>query len=213
MLNKVSNINTRNIIQTEKISPLKYIRENSFVPKADSDSASFSPAMELLKILDWDTYKMEYPAKNKLVLTFSIEGLEFHTSFNTDTLNTLSVLNYEIYNRAITGDCSVFFRNKFSSSDISDHPTKRKLVGLHQLFVRIAVYEKEISGDVLNEYSFIKNLLSDNAHNINSDFSFINNSLINFLNKLLKSNINKASLICPEEEDPFILLKVKFTKT
>ena len=209
MLNKISNITPLNNGSKESLSQVKHYRENPLIHESLADSASFSPAMELLKILKWDSYKMEYPAKNKLSLIFSIDGLEFHTSLNVDTLDTLSVFNYEVYYRELIGESSVFFRVRLNQSALSNILTKRKLYGLHELFKDIAVHEKDTTEELFNESAFLNNLVSGLAGNINSDLSFINNSLIYFLNILLKLNFNKSNMILPDEENFFILLKIK----
>jgi len=212
MLNKISNIALQSNVSKENLSWTKHIRENSSLHESSVDSASFSPAMELLKVLEWDNYKMEYPAKSKLSLKFTIEGLEFNTYFNTDTLDILSVINYEVYKREISGESAAFFRVRLNRSGVSETLVKRKLKGLHELFQKISEYENEISDELINESSFLNNIVSGIAQSINSDFSFINNSLIYFLNKLLKMNINKESLLYPDDEDFFVLLKVKIRK-
>jgi hypothetical protein len=209
MLNKISNIALQNNNAKDNLPWTKSIREKSLLPGSTKDSASFSPAMELLKVLEWDIYKMEYPAKNKLNLKFSIQGLEFHTSVNPDTLDTLNVFNYEIYNREVTGNTAAFFRVNFNRFGISNNLEKRKLKGLLELFQKIAVSENDITEEILNENSFLNDLVSGIAENINADLAFINNSLIYFLNKLLKMNFTNERKINPPEENFFILLKVK----
>jgi len=212
MLNKISNIALQSNVSKENLSWTKHIRESSSLHESSIDSASFSPAMEFLKVLEWNNYKMEYPAKNKLSLKFTIEGLEFNTNFNTDTLDTLSIINYEVYKREISGECAAFFRVKLNRSGVTETPVKRKLKGLHELFQQISEYKNDISEELINESSFLNSIVSGIAQNINSDFSFINNSLIFFLTKLLKININKENLLYPSEEDFFVLLKVKIKK-
>jgi len=209
MLTKISNIVLQNNTLKDNPPWANSLRENSFLHGSNRDSASFSPAMELLKVLEWDIDKMEYPSKNKLCLKFIIQGLEFHTSLNIETLDTLSVFNYEVYYREVTGAISVLFRVNLNRSIISDTLIKRKLKGLYELFQKIAESEKKTSEDLFNESDFLNNLVSGIAENINTDLSFINNSLIYFLKKLLKINITKDRMTNAAEDNFFVLLKVK----
>ena len=165
--------------------------------------------MELLKILEWDIDKMEYPSKNKLNLKFSIQKLEFHTSLNLDTLPTLSAFNFEVYNREVTDKTAAFFRVNLNWSGISDTLIKRQLIGLLELFQKIAILKKVTTEELFNESSSLNNLVSGIAESINTDLSFINNSLIYFLNKLLKINFTRERMNSATEENFFVLLKVK----
>ena len=79
MLSRIVNIELHNNQPRESFLMAKN-KENPLLHKNQEDSALFSPAMEFLKILGWNMDKLEYPSKNKLVLKFSVDGLEFHTS-------------------------------------------------------------------------------------------------------------------------------------
>jgi hypothetical protein len=212
MLIKISNITLQNNSLKDNLPWVKPIKENSMLNSSSKDSASFSPAMSILKILEWDIDKVEYTSTNKLNLKFSIQGLEFNTSLNIDTLDTLSVFNYEVFNSEVTSEIAALFRVNLNRSGISDTLIKRKLKGLHELFQKIASFEKETTEDLFNESSVLNNLVSGIAEDINADFSFINNSLIYFLNKLLKISFSKEKIMSVSKENFFILLKVKMKR-
>jgi hypothetical protein len=208
MLSRIVNIDLNNNHPRDNIILAKNFKENPPVHKNPEDSALFSPAMEFLKILGWDMSKLEYQAKNKLNLKFSVDGLEFHTSFNTDTFPTLSYISYEVIKRELSEEIIATFRVKFNRTRYYSQLNKKKLRGIHLFFQNIDS-SKEVSDEILNESSSLNNLVLGIADIINSDFSYINNALMFFLNKLLKLNINKEEISNSVEEDFFVLLKIK----
>lgn len=177
------------------------------------DSFKISPAFDFIKKIGWNISAINLPGNNSVKIIFAVEKFEFHVLINLDLIFNLSFINYEIYFRQ--GEGKTFFslfRVKFNNKKFSKEVVVSRMEGLKLFAASISGLENEIDFSDENKNYLLNHLLSKINEQLIDDFTYLNNSLLLFLDKLFGVSIEKEKFALSEEGDAAYLLKVNVVR-
>lgn len=213
MLAKIINITPGSGFKNSTKSPevMKYIKGSKSAFFSIHDSVNFSPAIQFLTRIEWQLKELNQAANEKLLITFSISELEFRVMIDLSVMNKLSFITYEIQKNKFDSDnkknlivlTSILSNILYDENNVSIH-----LDALNRLFDR---FEKlnisnELNGVDIETMSY---LVDDLTIQLQSEFEYINKSLLVFIDKLTGHRVNPQSQTNAKRESGIIIEKMK----
>lgn len=157
-----------------------------------NDSISLSPATAFLSVIGWKLKKIQID-KEKIHIGFSFDNLDFSTVINPGELFQLQRIDYLIKYSLDSFTGMVEVNLKISSPLVSENSksiqVKLHLTELKKFFNSIILssgHKPLVSSDSYE----VQNIFSEMEHLLQSEFHYINKSLIGFLEKFLSIKIN-----------------------
>lgn len=176
-----------------------------------NDSISFSPASKYLSRANWLLKEYRKSKDNKVIVEFIYNGFYFEVSLDLQRLNDIETVVYSIRKdntlinsfKPISASLKVTIGGKNNSS-----PIQKELKGLDQLFQRFASLNLK---NELNSYNYelIDTLLEGIYSSLQSDFTYLNNILLNFLEKQTNVKLDYVHNKNNNNQTTLSLLKVK----
>ncbi len=213
MLEKIVNINNNQPYKGGKKSNgnfEKFISKTYAEKNFGKDSIIFSPAAVYLSRINWLLKDVSYPADEKIIIEFVIDGFDFKTEIDLVTFATASYQEYTITKKnssLVKKNSSLVklkvLKNKIQKSDVF---YSNGFKGLKTLFTRVENLNLSSSFDKDESHS-INYLLDGISDDIILEFENINNSLLTFINKLGKFDFVKE-LKFADDHEPMIIEKV-----
>jgi hypothetical protein len=160
-----------------------------------NDSISFSPASKYLSRANWLLKEFHQSKEGKIIIEFNYAGFAFDVSLDLETLGTINSIVYKISKNGIDNP----FEKKISATfkvtigeGSNGHPLQKGLKGLEQLFYRFN--SLELSNE-LNSYNYelIDTLLEGMYSLLQNDFEYLNNTLLQFLEKQTNKKIGSLT--------------------
>ncbi len=192
MLDKIKDIQLNlNGSKTEYYTG-QYKRNN---PKKDlnyTDTLSCSEAVQYIMQKKWQIKELFLLSSQRVSITFSVVGIEFHSIIDTGEINKLSKIDYSISSEKDINEIKKKL-TAFISMDIIENNFNRnienELPGIKMLFKRLFSLniENELNSD---DSMMLDSLFDDILEFISFDLSYINFSLFEFITKLTGSKIN-----------------------
>ncbi|MDA3859920.1 MAG: hypothetical protein PF445_01725 [Melioribacteraceae bacterium] len=157
-----------------------------------NDSISFSPASKYLSKANWLLKEFHQTSEDKVVVEFVYNGFYFEVSVNLLKISESDTLTY-----LIRKDSSFVHENnpiiasfKVAVGGTTNAlPLQKELKGLEQLFQRFTSLNLESELNIYN-YELIDTLLEGVYSLLQSDFTYLNTVLFNFLEKQTNKKIN-----------------------
>jgi hypothetical protein len=198
MLERIANISLESDFKKSRRSN-KYSKFKSHLySKAAfdvNDSISFSPASKYLSRANWLLKEFHQSNEGKIIVEFNYAGFSFDVSLDLETLSSINSIVYKIskdrienrYDKNISAIFKVSIGN--ASKGLS---LQKELKGLEQLFNRFSLLELE---NELNRYNYelIDTLLEGMYLLLQSDFEYLNNTLLQFLEKQTNKKVGSLT--------------------
>lgn len=213
MLDRITNINTQEKYKNKlKVYSHSYgVYKNEHEKNSNKDSALFSALAKLMSKINWKILNVEYLSKDKMLLNFSVESLEFTTIINFSEMYTN---NYQDFSILKTGSvdakelvCEIKLSSLKSDLSVLQHPTQISVNYINMLFDRIfdlILYLPQNS--IKNkELSKLKNDIEDE---LNSEFDYILRVIYTFIYTRNKSRVKTNFFLKTQEFIPIIIQKV-----
>jgi hypothetical protein len=176
-----------------------------------NDSISFSPASKYLSRANWLLKEFHQSAENKVIVEFIYNGFYFEVSLDLQRINDIETVVYLIKKE----DTFITSHNPISASfkitiggNNNSNPIQKELRGLEQLFQRFSSLELNSELNIYN-YELIDTLLEGIYSSLQSDFTYLNNVLLNFLEKQTNIKLNQVLNKNNNSQTKLNLLKVK----
>ncbi len=175
-----------------------------------TDTLSCSEAVQYIMQKKWQIKELFLLSSQRVSITFSVAGIEFHSIIDTGEIIKLSKIDYSISSEKDINEIKQKL-TAFISMDINENNFNKnienELPGIKMLFKRLFSLniENELNSD---DSMMLDSLFDDILEFINFDLSYINFSLFEFITKLTGSKINiSTSNIYPS----ITLNKIKVT--
>ena len=172
----------------------QYKRNNS--SKRDfqyNDSLKCSEAIQYIMQKKWQIKELFFSSGKNLSITFIASDIEFHTTIDTSTLNSISHMDYSISSEKDDNDVkkklTAFISMDITENNSDDKNIVSELPGIKMLIKRLFSLniENELNS---SDSSVLNNLFDDIIEFISYDMTCINYSLFEFIMKLTGSKIN-----------------------
>ena len=172
----------------------QYKRNNS--SKKDfqyNDSLKCSEAIQYIMQKKWQIKELFFSSGKNLSITFIASDIEFHTTIDTSTLNSISHMDYSISSEKDDNDVkkklTAFISMDITENNSDDKNIVSELPGIKMLIKRLFSLniENELNS---SDSSVLNNLFDDIIEFISYDMTCINYSLFEFIMKLTGSKIN-----------------------
>ena len=163
----------------------------------DNDSISFSPASKYLSKANWLLKEFHQSSEDKVVVEFIYRGFYFEVSLDLQRISSIETIMFVVHkdNLIFPNKNSIVASFKVTLGDsTTSQPIQKELRGLEQLFQRFSSLDLKSELNIYN-YELIDTLLEGIYSLLQSDFAYLNNVLLNFLekqtNKKFKSLFDK----------------------
>lgn len=157
-----------------------------------NDSISLSPATAFLSVIGWKLNKIQID-KEKINIGFSFDNLDFFTTVNPNELFQLQKIDYTINSShdffAGIAEVNIQISSPLDSDNSESTQVKLFLTELKKFISAVATscgYKSLVSSDTYE----VQNIFSEMEHLLQSEFHYINKSLVGFLEKFLSAKIN-----------------------
>lgn len=195
MLERISNISLETDFKKSKKGRYSNFKGKLYANTSFeiNDSISFSPASKYLSRANWILKEFHQPSDENVVVEFIYSGFFFEVSVNLLSINEIDAVTYIIrkensiiseYN-PITTTLRVGVGVGENNSSL---PLQKELKGLEQLFQRLSSLNLKSELNIYN-YELIDTLLEGIYSLLQSDFTYLNNVLFNFLEKQTNKKI------------------------
>lgn len=193
MLNSVSNINPNSDYKNSN-QPEKPPKKNSKLYKNSirgNDGASLSPAISFLHDIKWKLLEFKNVTKDKLIIRFLIEDIEFSTSIDLADVYRLSNVQYKLNRIDRNSSSESLILPEFITVlpldyEVSVEPDI-EVRGLVLFFDDLVDFEPHNSMPDCIEYAY--GLFEQYKNLIEKDFVYINGNLKIFLERFLEIKI------------------------
>ncbi len=151
----------------------------------DNDSISFSPASKYLSKANWLLKEFNQSSEDKVVVEFIYRGFNFEVSLDLQRISSIETIMFVVHkdNSMLSDNNSIVAMFKVSLGDCTiSQPIQKELRGLEQLFQRFTSLELKSELNIYN-YELIDTLLEGIYSLLQSDFTYLNNVLLKFLEK------------------------------
>ena len=175
-----------------------------------NDSISFSPASKYLSRANWVLKEYRQSSDNKVIVEFIYNGFYFEVSLDLQRINDIETVVYLIKRDDIfikTKPIAASFKISIGGNN-NANPIQKELKGLEQLFQRFNSLNLNSELNIYN-YELIDTLLEGIYSSLQSDFTYLNNVLLNFLEKQTNIKLNQVLNKNKNSQTKLNLLKVK----
>ncbi len=199
MLERISNISLDADFKKSKKRRYSSFKGNLYSRSSFdiNDSISFSSASKYLSKANWLLKEFKQSSDDKVVVEFIYRGFYFEVSLDLQRIASIENVMFVIRRDKVVfldnNPIVASFKVTIGGSN-SSQPIQKELKGLEQLFQRFTSLDLESELNIYN-YELIDTLLEDIYMLLQSDFSYLNNILLHFLekqtNKSFKSLFDK----------------------
>ncbi|MBU0472788.1 MAG: hypothetical protein KKF62_01355 [Bacteroidetes bacterium] len=157
-----------------------------------NDSISFSPASKYLSRANWLLKEFQHSSEDKVIVEFIYGGFYFEVHLDLKSINSLETISYTIRKddsiRVEINPIIASLKIVIGTANES-MPLQKELKGLGQLFNRFTSLDLKNELNIYN-YELIDTLLDGIYSSLQSDFTYLNNILFNFLEKQTNRKLN-----------------------
>ena len=213
MLEKIININTNHSYKGSKKSSSheKFLKKPYIQKEFGKDSIIFSPAALYLSKINWHLKDIEFPASDKITISFFIYDYEFQTeidlmNFFSEPHQAFKIIKDELFpeKRArSTLELAVRKREIIPAEDFGEIELK----GLENLFSRIFALNINPQLDKYDSYT-IKTLLEGIEYKLMDEFQIIMSKLYTLIIKLDKYNLVNDFNLQEDNSQDIIIEKI-----
>ncbi len=157
-----------------------------------NDSISFSPASKFLSRANWILKEFHHSADDKIIVEFIYGGFYFEANLDIQSVSSMETINYIIRKEEsfrLENNPTIATLRIATGSVNEAMPLQKELKGLFQLFQRFSALDLKSELNIYN-YELIDTLLDGIYSSLQSDFAYLNNILINFLEKQTDKKLN-----------------------
>ncbi|MCF6270910.1 MAG: hypothetical protein L3J41_14430 [Melioribacteraceae bacterium] len=176
-----------------------------------NDSISFSPASKYLSQANWLLKEYHQSNEGKIIVEFNYDGFCFEVSLDIETLSTINSLVYRIskdgVQNSLEKDISATFKISIGESS-QKLPLQKELRGLEMLFNRFGTLNLNNELNIYN-YELIDTLLEGMYQLLQNDFEYLNNTLLQFIEKQTNKNAGSLTAKFRNESTEISLQKIK----
>lgn len=157
-----------------------------------NDSISFSSASKYLSKAGWLLKEFKQTTGDKVIVEFNYNSYCFEVSLDLERINNIETVIYSIHKDetfiSFAKPILASFKISIGGFD-GDYPMQKELRGLDHLFQRFETLELNNELNLYN-YELIDTLLEGFYTSLQSDFTYLNIVLFNFLEKQTNRKFN-----------------------
>jgi hypothetical protein len=190
MLEKITNIRTNLNYERKangKSNFSSFFRNPIDSKDSEHDSIIFSPAAVYLSRLKWHLKEIKYPSKEKVVINFLVDDLEFKTEFDFLVFYSLNRQNFEVISESfVEGEklkSSAEISLRKNEIILSDEVNIQKFPTLKKLFSRISELKVDTTLDKKDSFA-LEDIIADLNIDLYREFNLLLYILYNFIDKL-----------------------------